>query len=152
MDDRRLRASFLNLSASTNRATLARSVLEGVAYNARWLLEATERMAGRPLVPLRILGGGAQSELWCQIHADVIGRPIECVRDPMHANVRGAGLFAALSLGETTISRIGAGQHVGRTYHPNHSAQRTYQPLFAEFEQLYKQQKSMYKRLNGAQK
>ncbi|MGE0511043.1 MAG: FGGY-family carbohydrate kinase, partial [Acidimicrobiia bacterium] len=97
VDDRTLRGSFLNMSLSTDRAALSRAVLEGVAYNAAWLLEATEKFAGRPLHGLRILGGGAQSALWCQIHADVVGRPIGQTEDPMHVNVRGAAWFAALA-------------------------------------------------------
>ena len=148
VDDRRLRASFVNVSLETNRAALARAVLEGVAYNARWLLEATEKMAKRPLTPLRLLGGGAQSALWCQIHADVIGRPIEQVSQPMHANVRGAGLFAALSLGATSLERIAQGAFVARTFHPDAAAQLAYEPLYAEFTKLFKQQKAMYKRLH----
>jgi xylulokinase len=35
-----------------------------------------ERFVKRPLPTLRILGGGAQSDLWCQIHADVMDRRI----------------------------------------------------------------------------
>ena len=58
VDDRHLRGSFVNVSLATTRVSMARAVLEGVAYNARWLLEA--KFAGRPLDGLRILGGGAQ--------------------------------------------------------------------------------------------
>ena len=149
VDDRRIRASFVNVSLETTRVAMARAVLEGVAYNARWLLEATEKMVKRPLTPLRLLGGGAQSELWCQIHADVIGRPMEQVSEPMHANVRGAGLFAALSLGATLLERIAQGAFVARTFHPDAAARLAYEPLYAEFTGLFKQQKAMYHRLNG---
>src|SRR5450759_632971 len=86
VSDENLRASFLNVSIATTRADLIRAVLEGVAYNARWLLEATENFAGRPLDGLRLLGGGATSDLWCQIYADVIGRPIHQVADPVNVN------------------------------------------------------------------
>jgi len=148
VDDRRLRASFVNVSLETTRVAMARAVLEGVAYNARWLLEATEKLAKRPLTPLRLLGGGAQSPLWCQIHADVIGRPIEQVSQPMHANVRGAGLFAALSLGTTSLERIAQGAFVARTFHPDAAARLAYEPLYSEFTKLFKQQKAMYHRLH----
>ncbi|MEZ5178017.1 MAG: FGGY-family carbohydrate kinase [Acidimicrobiales bacterium] len=58
VDDRHLRAAFLNVSIDTDRAALPRAVMEGVAYNARWLHEAVERFVKRPLPTLRILGGG----------------------------------------------------------------------------------------------
>ena len=72
VDDRTLRAAFLNVSMTTERAHLVRAVLEGVAFNARWLLDSVERFIKRPMPVLRILGGGAISDLWCQIHADIL--------------------------------------------------------------------------------
>lgn len=55
VDDRHLRAAFLNVSIDTDRSTLTRAVMEGVAYNARWLHEAVERFVKRPMptCPLR---------------------------------------------------------------------------------------------------
>ncbi|MBK8734028.1 MAG: hypothetical protein IPL93_14595, partial [Actinomycetales bacterium] len=53
-----------------------------MAYNTRWLLDPVERFVGQLLDQLRFIGGGC-SDLWCQIHADVTGRRIERVADPM---------------------------------------------------------------------
>ena len=149
VEDRNLRASFLNIGLSTTRADLVRSVLEGVAYNARWLLEATEKFAGRELDGLRILGGGAQSDLWCQIHADVTGRPIHQVSDPLNVNVRGAAWFAAISLGHLRAEELSVIAPTARILHPDPAANATYAPLYAEFVRLAKSQKAMYKRLNA---
>ena len=88
VEDKVVRAGWLNLSLRTDRAMLVRSVLEGVAYNSRWLLDAYEKFLKRPVPKVRILGGGAQSELWCQIYADVLGRPVEQVADPRHAQLQ----------------------------------------------------------------
>ncbi len=149
VEDRNLRASFINMSLTTTRADLCRSVLEGVAYNARWLLEATEGFANRKLDGLRILGGGAQSDLWCQIHADVIGRPILRMNDPVNVNVRGAAWFAALSLQLITEADIEANAPKVETFYPQPDAVKLHEPLYAEFVKLAKQQKNMFKRLNG---
>ncbi|HEY5876602.1 MAG TPA: FGGY-family carbohydrate kinase [Ilumatobacteraceae bacterium] len=149
VDDRTLRGSFLNLSLSTDRAALSRAVLEGVAFNAAWLLEATEKFAGRPLHGLRILGGGAQSDLWCQIHADVVGRPIGRTADPMHVNVRGAAWFAALALGHLTMDDVARRAPAVSTFSPDPPAARVYAPMYQEFRRIYRQQKAMYRRLNG---
>ncbi len=59
IDDRSMRAGFHNLSLETTAAHLVRAVFEGVAYNTRWLFEAVQRFAGRPLAGLRMVGGGA---------------------------------------------------------------------------------------------
>jgi len=85
IEDRTLRGAFLNVSLTTDRPRIIRAVLEGVAFNARWLLDAVEGFVRRPLPALRILGGGASSDLWCQIHADVLGRRIERVAEPTYS-------------------------------------------------------------------
>ncbi len=106
VDDRHARGGFHNLSLATTRAHLVRAVLEGVAYNSRWLHDAVERFVQRRLDPVRIIGGGATSDLWCQIHADVMGRTIERVAEPLHANLRGAAMFAGVALGEVDLEEI----------------------------------------------
>ena len=148
VEDANLRASFLNVSIQTTRSDLIRAVLEGVAYNARWLLEATESFAGRSLDGLRLFGGGAQSDLWAQIHADVIGRPILRIDDGIDVNVRGAAWFAALSLGHQTIDELRNAPIATTTFAPDPSTAAVYRPLYAEFIQLSKSQKSMYARIN----
>jgi xylulokinase len=148
VDDRSARAGFHNLSVGTSRAELARAVLEGVAFNLRWLLEASEHFAGRRLDPVRIVGGGAQSELWCQIVADVCDRVIERVADPLLCGLRGAALHAALTLGEVATEEIRSLVPVDSTFRPRPAHRSTYDALFAEFPRLYKAQRRMFGRLN----
>ncbi len=38
-----------------------------------------------------MVGGGAQSDIWCQIHADVLNRTVRQMMDPIYANVRRRG-------------------------------------------------------------
>ena len=90
VEDRFVRGGFHNLSLSASRDDLVRAVFEGVALNARWLLRAVERFTRHRLEPIRFIGGGARSDVWCQIFADVLGRAIEQVADPVNANARGA--------------------------------------------------------------
>ena len=149
VDDRTLRAGFLNLSMGTDRARMVRAVLEGVAFNARWLLDAVEGFVRRPLPVLRILGGGASSSLWCQIHADVLGRRIERVADPMYANLRGAALFAGLSLGRLSLEDVRGTVTVTDTFDPNPEARAVYEPMYREFKHLYDRLHGMYARLNS---
>lgn len=149
VDDRTLRGSFHNLSLSTTRADLVRAVLEGVALNARWMLGAVERFLKRPADPLRFLGGGARSDLWCRIHADVLGRRVERVADPLTGSLRGAGLLAGVSLGAIRLDDVRALVPVDATFAPDPANRAVYDDLYAEFPGLYRAQKKMYARLNG---
>jgi xylulokinase len=148
VEDRTLRAAFLNVSLDTTRAHMVRAVLEGVAFNARWLLDAVEKFVGRSLPSLRILGGGAQSDLWCQIHADILGRHIERVADPMYACVRGAGLFAAMSLGKVSLENAGALVPVSQAFEPDDRSRAVYEPMYSEFKRFYGALHGSYARLN----
>lgn len=139
---------FHNLSLHTTRAHLVRAVLEGVAYNSRWLHEAVERFVRRRLDPIRLIGGGATSDLWCQIHADVMGRTIERVASPLQANLRGAAIFAGLALGEIDEQQVSSLVPIDARFEPRPDAETTYDRLFAEFPRLYRTQKPMFARLN----
>ncbi|MGE5289160.1 MAG: xylulokinase [Micromonosporaceae bacterium] len=148
IDDRNARAGFHNLSLDTGRAAMVRAVLEGVAYNNRWLHEAVEHFVKRRLEPIRVFGGGAQSDLWCQIHADVMDRTIERLADPMHANLRGAAIVAGLALGAVDPAGAGELAPVGATFRPDPARRAAYDRLYAEFPKLYRSQKGMFRRLN----
>ncbi len=148
VDDPNARAGFHNLSLGTGRAELARAVLEGVAYNSRWLHEAVEKFAGTRLDPIRIVGGGAQSDLWCEIHADVLDRTIERPAEPVLANLRGAGLAAGIAAGELRVDDVADLVPVEATFTPNPAHRGTYDRLFAEFPGRYKAARAMFARLN----
>ena len=148
IEDKIARAGWLNLSLRTDRAMLVRSVLEGVAYNSRWLFDAYEKFLKRPVPKVRILGGGAQSDLWCQIYADVLGRPVEQVADPRHAQLRGVALWARVCLGELTLDEVPALVPVPATFTPSANA-RAYSVGFAEYRKLYGKLKGLYHRLNS---
>jgi xylulokinase len=148
VDDHTVRGGFHNLSLSTTRAQMVRAVYEGVALNSRWLLEAVEKFAGRRLESLAFIGGGANSDQWAQIHADVLGRDIRQVADPVLANVRGAALIALVALGRVRVEQIPDMVEVRRTFTPDPSTATEYDTLFGEFVNLYKQTKGIFKRLN----
>ena len=83
-------------------------MIEGVALNANWLLGAAEKFVGSRLDDIRLVGGGARSDLWCQVLADVTDRTIVRVSDPWLAGLRGAALFAALALDRVQPSELRA--------------------------------------------
>ena len=147
VEDKYLRAGWLNMSLRTNRAMLIRSVLEGVAYNARWLFEAYEKFLKQSVPRIRILGGGAQSELWCQIYADVLGCPVEQVADPRHAQLRGVALWNRMSLGEITLDEVPRMVPVAQVFEP--SGDPVYADNYREYAKLYGTLKGTYHRLHG---
>lgn len=149
VDDRNARGGLHNMSLATSRADLVRAVLEGVAYNNRWLYDSVERLAGRRLDQVRVIGGGAVSDLWCQIHADVLGRTVERVADPARAQLRGAALWAAMALGVVSERDLRDLVRVDRRFDRDPATGPVYDRLYGEFPRLYRTQRPMFARLNG---
>jgi xylulokinase len=148
IEDHSVRGGFLNLSLKTTRACLVRAVLEGVAYNSRWLLECVERFCGRPFDGLNQIGGGARSDLWCQVFADVLNRTIRQVKEPLQANARGAGLVGAVALGWLSFADVGARVEIANTFRPNPAHRSIYDEMYREFLQAYQRNKAIFRRLN----
>jgi len=146
-DDRSARAGWHNLSHRTEPADLVRAVLEGVAHQAAWLLDPVLRFSPTPSESLRIIGGGARSDLWCQIHADVLGRPVERVADPMTAQLRGAALAAGVALGRLTWADLGSLVEVDRTFLPDPRRHTHYAAVTAELPRIHSGLKGVAARL-----
>lgn len=73
--DPKLRASFVGATMRHTRDDFIRALLEGVVFSLRDCFRTVEQMQ-LPVHELRLIGGGARSELWTQIVADVFGRDI----------------------------------------------------------------------------
>ncbi|MHA1684204.1 MAG: xylulokinase [Promethearchaeota archaeon] len=143
-----VRAGLYNLSMDTNREHIIRAVFEGVAFNVRWLHHYMEKFAKHRLDNIRIIGGGANSNVWCQIFADVLDRTIHQVENPIQANARGAAMIGAVGLGYIKTEEIGKYTRVARVFKPNRDHRAVYDNLFKEYKNIYKAMKGIYKRLN----
>jgi xylulokinase len=148
VDDHTIRGGFHNISLSTTRSDMVRAVFEGVALNSAWLLGAVEKFTKRPFDSLAFVGGGANSDLWAQIHADVMGRTIRQIDEPVLANVRGAGLLTHLALAHIAVADIPAMVAVKAVYEPDKDAAAVYAPRLEEFVSLYEKTKGIHRRLN----
>ena len=149
IDDKTVRAGLYNLSLHNTREDIVRAFLEGVAFNTRWLLDPVNSFLGRKVNSIHIVGGGAQSDVWCQIFADVMDLEVKKVADPVYANARGAAWIAAVGLGEITFDDVPQLTKVANVYQPATENRTLYDEKFDVFKQIYKQLKGVYKRLNS---
>jgi xylulokinase len=92
--DPNARATLTGLAASHTRGHVVRAVLEGVAFSLKDTFALFDEMKV-PVRNVRLGGGGAQSELWRQIQADVYGQEVEILAAEEGA-AYGAGLLAGV--------------------------------------------------------
>ena len=91
------RGLFFGLNRSHGKADLIWAVLEGVAMANRQILSLAEEACGGPAAEVRIGGGAGRSEIWCQVKADVLGRPVVRLENP-EAGLLGAAMVAWMGL------------------------------------------------------
>jgi xylulokinase len=132
--DAALRGAFIGLDRRAAGPDFALAVLEGVALSARLLCEACDAAAGGAPERLFLAGGGARSDLWAQIRADCLGRPLDrvahldvgCLGAAILAAV-GVGAFASLSTATAAMTRV------ERTFEPDVSKQARYDAMFEAY-------------------
>jgi xylulokinase len=123
--------------------------MEGIAYNNRWTMKPMEKFIGHPIRGFRFSGGGALSDLWAQIHADVLGVPIHQIKDPVNSTVRGAGLLALFVLGILTLKDISDRVGVRQIFEPDKAHKNIYDKMYKAYRLAFKRNRKVYKTLNG---
>lgn len=144
-----MRGGFMNLSLNTTRAHMTRAIMEGLAYNNRWVHAAAQKFIGRPIESFRFSGGGALSDVWCQIHADVLGVPIHQVDDPVNSTVRGTAMLALITLGHRSIDEIPKLVKVRRVFEPDLSRRDLYDRMYTQYRKIFKKSKKIFTALNA---
>ncbi len=125
------RAAFIGMSLATAKSDMVRAVLEGIAFSAREMKGTLEAATRGKLEKLFMAGGGSASDLWCQIHADVLGIPVR-VPDVNHTAVMGAALIAGVAAGFFPL-REAPFCKIKKTYEPRRENIAIYQDMYERY-------------------
>ncbi len=134
----RMRGVFAGLGMNHDRSHLARAVLEGCAFA---LNDVLGRLAALGLggSEIRVVGGGARSDLWLQIKADVTGRTIQPVLAG-EPTALGAAVLAGLAAGTFADAADAVARTVAvapRAYQPDERTRGVYVERYAQYRALY---------------
>jgi xylulokinase len=139
--------AFVGIKSGTHKADLVRSVLEGVAYSLRDVLELLVRAGARP-GQIQLSGGGSASSLWRQIFADVLNRQVITLDHSDDASALGAGVLAGLSAGFWSSCTEAAQNIEVRTVNdPAPENIGVYNDLFSAYQELYPALQATYEKL-----
>jgi xylulokinase len=147
--DAHMRGGFLNLSLHTTRSHMARAVLEGVAMNLRWMKAPVERFAKRRFSHFVFYGGGAESDGWSQILADVLDTPVHQMANPQYTTCLGAGLLAFQRLGRLDFADFATRLPIRRVYEPDPANRAVYDELSTQFVSAFKRTRPIFRALNA---
>ena len=136
--DIKARASFCGITSSTGPSEFSRSVLEGVGYSARLVLDALEKSACSKPEIINHSGGGSSSDIWCQIRANILGRPIQRTR-VRESGVLGAAMIAGVGAGSFPSLRNAALEFVqmDNLFNPDSSETERHINSYGLYQSLY---------------
>ena len=136
-DDPHARGVLLGLTAATRPEQIVLAVLEGVAFALADGLAAlgTTRRLPREL---GFIGGGARSDFWGALIANILGVRLVRYRDAHHGPAFGAARLARLAVSGEALEAVAAKPAVERVFEPDPAAGAAYAPRLDAFRRLYR--------------
>lgn len=143
-NDPKARAVFLGMSMDTTREEMTQAVLEGVLYGLRDSLEVARKLGISPKTT-KICGGGAKSEIWKTMAANILNMSIETVKSEQGPGL-GAAILAAVGCGEYPDVETAAEQlvEVTETIQPDMVLATKYEEKYRKFRKIYPALKEIF--------
>jgi xylulokinase len=135
-NDANARGSFVGLSNQTDRAALARAVLEGVAFAFADCLEAL-KAAGTSIERATAVGGGSRSRGWLKLIANVLDVPIDVPAEGDFGGAFGAARLGLIAAEGADPIAICAPPAITETIMPDSSGVAIARARFARYRALY---------------
>lgn len=131
--DARARASYTNINVTHSLGDILRATYEGVAFA---MLDCYRHMPGT-VKQITVCGGGANSDFWCQMFADMLGADIVTVNGD-ELGAKGVVLNNAVVQGfyPNYAEAVARTVSVRHSYHPNMENHARYQALYPLFKEI----------------
>ncbi|MCJ7711693.1 MAG: FGGY family carbohydrate kinase [Chloroflexi bacterium] len=144
------RGVYFGFTLRHGKGHFVRAVLEAVAFMLRRNVELLER-AGASAPEIRSHGGGARSDLWNQVKADVCGRPVLTLEGD-DAAIRGDAMQAGVATGIYPDLDAAARAMVTtrRRYDPDPGAQAVYNEAYGRYIELFDALRPVFRRPGSA--
>lgn len=141
------RGTFIGMTMDTTRADMTQAVLEGVAFAIRDSFEVAKSL-GIKINRTRICGGGAKSQLWKKIVANVLNIKVDSIESEEGAGYGGA-MLAAVGCGEFKNVEEAAEKlvKVVDTVEPDEKLAKKYEEKYQIFKEIYPTVKNLFKKL-----
>jgi len=148
--DMQMKGAFLGLTTAHSSQHLLRAVVEGLAYQARMIIEMYEGLSGVPVKRIYCAGGGAKIRLWQQIKADVTGTHVEAMKIE-EATCLGTAVLAGVGIGLYKDIESGALAVKPKTvtYRPDDHNGRKYAKLYDIYCDSYRSLEKINRQLDA---
>ncbi|WP_049986073.1 FGGY-family carbohydrate kinase [Halobellus rufus] len=135
------RGQFVGLSPEHSTEQLVRAVYEGLSFAVR---DCVEHLPASP-AEVTLSGGGTRSELWCQLVADCLRRPVVVPAGSEHG-AKGAAIFLAVALDRypSLESAVDTVVTIDRRYEPRENLTEGYETLYETFAEISREMRPLW--------
>jgi len=140
------RGAFIGLSSTHRKSDMLRSVLEGVGFNLKIILDILE--SNGKFNKIRLIGGGAKGRNWKQIIADIFDRTVTIPEYLEEATSMGAAIIGAVGAGEMVLQEASKFVKDVQVITPRREAHERYERVFEVFEKSYQSLLEVYEDLS----
>jgi sugar (pentulose or hexulose) kinase len=137
---------FYGLAMKHGRGHMVRSIMESIAFMLRKILVALLRSGAR-VEEIRSMGGGARSDLWLQIKADVCGYPFVRM-ETEETSLLGAAIVGGVKVGDfaSIEEAVNAVVKPSKRFTPDRTKAEAYEKAFALYGELYDSLKPLFRK------
>lgn len=146
--DHNARGVLLGITGVHGKSHVYRALLEGIAFEQRFLTTGAEAVLSEPITEVVALGGGSRSPVWCQIIADVMRRRLVVVREP-ESTCLGAGMLAAAAVGihPSITEAAEAMSGTSSAFDPQDATADVYDRIYDVYRDIYPANRDLFARL-----
>ncbi|MBQ8533646.1 MAG: carbohydrate kinase [Clostridia bacterium] len=132
------RGTIIGITLGTTKADLAQGILEGICYEMKDIMAMNQELSGE-VKHIRLCGGVAKSDMWCQMFADIFEKPIELTEES-ELSALGAAMCAGIGAGVFTdcFDAVNKCVKVTKVYTPDETKVPEYRKAFEVWEKHYK--------------
>lgn len=140
------KGSIIGFGDVHTRIHVYRAIIEGINYGLRDGIEMIEKKSGVNVKYAMVSGGGSQSEIICQITADMLNKKVYKVNTHETSGLGAAIVsFVAMGIYKDYLEAIEKMVHYKRIYEPNKENSEIYEKLFYRvYKRIYPQLKNIY--------
>ncbi len=144
------RGCFLNLGPGHDRRHMARAMMEAICYQLRMWVDHVDSTGEYPCPEaFNVIGGGAVSDFWMQMLADVLKKPVTVPNMCRQAGAVGAACCALVGLGEyADFEEAARNLPAARRFWPRPEVSAVYDKSYEVYKQLYTVLKPLFQQMN----
>ena len=147
INDTNARGTFIGMTMDTSRSDMVQAVLEGVAFAIRDSFEVVKSL-GIEIPRSNICGGGAKSQLWQKIMANVLNIPLDSVVTEQGPGYGGA-MLAMVGCGTYGSVQEAADKlvSIASTVYPDAEIAARYEAKYQKYKRIYPACKHLFAQL-----